>query len=171
MKIELKNLKINLEFSQETTMFRADLYVDGKKVAECKNDGLGGSTDIYAYPNMYEMLKKTEDYCKTLPPYIFESGLTLDMDLSMVIDDLVEKFVNERELKKHLKKLEKNCLKGICYGTTDCYHTLTWKNHTIESLLKIPKGRTVIQLKLKELINEGKDILNKNIPQELFPNR
>jgi hypothetical protein len=47
-----------LEFSQETTLFRADLYVDGKKVAECKNDGLGGSTDIYAYPNMYEMLKK-----------------------------------------------------------------------------------------------------------------
>jgi hypothetical protein len=33
MNIELKNIKTNLSFSQETTMFSADIYINGKKQA------------------------------------------------------------------------------------------------------------------------------------------
>ena len=44
MKIELKNIKVNLTFSQETVNFIADLFVDGIKVASCENSGWGGYT-------------------------------------------------------------------------------------------------------------------------------
>ena len=45
----LKNLKVHGGMSDETTCFSADLYCNNKKVAFCKNDGHGGSTDVYPY--------------------------------------------------------------------------------------------------------------------------
>lgn len=50
MKIELKNIKVNLTFSQETVNFIADLFVDGIKVASCENSGCGGSSSYCPYP-------------------------------------------------------------------------------------------------------------------------
>lgn len=44
MKIELKNVKINLTFSEETTMFMADLFINGVLAGEANNDGRGGCT-------------------------------------------------------------------------------------------------------------------------------
>jgi hypothetical protein len=41
MKIELKNVKINKMFSEETTCFIADVFINGKKTAYAKNDGRG----------------------------------------------------------------------------------------------------------------------------------
>lgn len=47
MKLTLKKIKFYDELSEETNCFTADLYADGKKVATVKNDGRGGSTDVY----------------------------------------------------------------------------------------------------------------------------
>lgn len=47
MKLQLKKVKIYDELSEETICFTAELYADGKKVATVKNDGRGGSTDVY----------------------------------------------------------------------------------------------------------------------------
>lgn len=47
MKLQLKRIKIYDELSEETICFTAELYADGKKVATVKNDGRGGSTDVY----------------------------------------------------------------------------------------------------------------------------
>ena len=47
MKLQLKKIKIYDELSEETICFTAELYADGKKVATVKNDGRGGSTDVY----------------------------------------------------------------------------------------------------------------------------
>ena len=47
MKLQLKKVKIYDELSDETICFTAELYADGKKVATVKNDGRGGSTDVY----------------------------------------------------------------------------------------------------------------------------
>jgi hypothetical protein len=44
MKIELKNVKINLTFSEETIMFKADVVINGVVAGEAENDGRGGST-------------------------------------------------------------------------------------------------------------------------------
>ena len=47
MKLQLKKIKIYDDMSEETICFTAELYADGKKVATVKNDGRGGSTDVY----------------------------------------------------------------------------------------------------------------------------
>jgi hypothetical protein len=47
MKLQLKKIKLYNELSEETICFTAELYADGKKVATVKNDGRGGSTDVY----------------------------------------------------------------------------------------------------------------------------
>lgn len=47
MKLQLKKIKVYDELSEETNCFTAELYADGKKVATVKNDGRGGSTDVY----------------------------------------------------------------------------------------------------------------------------
>ena len=41
MKIQLKSLKVFEEMSEETTAFVADVFVNNKKVAYAKNDGIG----------------------------------------------------------------------------------------------------------------------------------
>ncbi len=56
MKIELKNIKVNLTFSQETVNFIADLFVDGIKVA-CENSGCGGSSSYCPYPGKRVFVK------------------------------------------------------------------------------------------------------------------
>ena len=41
MKIEVKGIKYFSSMSDETNCFQATLYVDGKKVATCENQGCG----------------------------------------------------------------------------------------------------------------------------------
>lgn len=47
MNIELKAVKIHKGLSQETTCYTANLYVDGKKAAECSNRGCGGPDEVH----------------------------------------------------------------------------------------------------------------------------
>lgn len=47
MKLGLRKVKVYDELSEETICFTAELYADGKMVAKVKNDGRGGSTDVY----------------------------------------------------------------------------------------------------------------------------
>ena len=92
MKIELKNIKINLTFSEETTMFMADIYVNGKKTAYANNDGRGGCTFYNSYhaPNNDEDLRQAEAFCKALPKVrVEEYNFEYDMNLEHFIDNLV----------------------------------------------------------------------------------
>ena len=65
MKIELKNISHSPRLSQETEAFAADLWINGKKVAYCENDGHGGCTNYNTYnPSLRPLLKEAEEYCK-----------------------------------------------------------------------------------------------------------
>jgi hypothetical protein len=115
MKIELKNVKINLTFSEETTMFMADVYVNGKKTAYANNDGRGGCTFYNSYhsPNNDEDLRQAEAYCLSLPKVrVEEYDFEYDMNLEHFIDDLV---TAELE-KKEKKKFEKQMVNSIMWG-------------------------------------------------------
>ena len=46
MKFELKAIKFYESMSEETNCFQGKLYINGKYVADVKNDGRGGCTDI-----------------------------------------------------------------------------------------------------------------------------
>ena len=49
MDIQLKSIKFSEHLSEETNAFTANLYVDGKKIGYCRNDGRGGNTLVQPY--------------------------------------------------------------------------------------------------------------------------
>ena len=161
MKIELKNIKINLTFSEETTMFMADVYVNGKKTAYANNDGRGGCTFYNSYhaPNNDEDLRQAEAYCLSLPKVsVEEYGFEFDMNLTHFIDNLV---TAELE-KKEKKKLEKKMLDTIMWGKPNG-HSYTQVKFKVP-LAKFPTDRLQeIVDKYKKEFKSGDVFLNTNL--------
>lgn len=160
MKIELKNIKINLTFSEETIMFQADVFVNGKKTAYANNDGRGGCTFYNSYhaPNNDEDLRQAEAYCKTLPPIRSEElNFEYDMNLEHFIDDLIEAELK----KKEQKKLEKKMADTIMWGKPNGHSYMQAKFKI--PLAKIPlfKLQEIVD-KYKKEFKEGDEFLNTN---------
>lgn len=167
MNIELKNISTNLRFSEETTMFKADLYVDKKKIAYCKNDGRGGNTLIYPYNKTdWDIINKLELHFKSLPPikspFTFE-GHEIEMEQSLegFVDDLVEKHLKEKSLKSKMNKgiVFENAKGELMY--------CKFKNGDIKELLTTDNGRRLISDTIAKLKKENCQILNTNIPAQL----
>lgn len=174
MKLELKNVKINEAFSEETLMFKADLYVNGKKVAYAENDGRGGCTFYREYSReLRPIIAQAEEYCKTLPSKFVTYGertIEIKSDLEHWIDTLVYDISNKKVIEKQKKRLAKDMLKGICYGNDNGYKILSWKGYTLEQLLNRNEGRVHIRKNIQELVDRGETILNTNLPKDNFGN-
>lgn len=168
MKIELKNLRVNSMFSEETTCFKADVFINGKKVAYASNEGRGGCTDYYPYEGQRELLRQAEEYCKALPKNQVEIGGRMHefaQSLESVIDDLVF----EKEKQKEQKKIDKLCETNIVFGKPN---GMTYRYIGFNGRPKIAdvKKSIVGQKALEKLINrvkgelrEGEIIFNKNL--------
>ena len=102
MKVELKNLKVHNDMSQETTCFSATLYIDGKKVGQARNDGQGGPNMVhFDDPKLY---KQFEDFCKSQPPHKSKfSDKPLSMDSDFYISLLVEQAEQNQQIKRWCK--------------------------------------------------------------------
>lgn len=123
MKIEIKNIKHSPSLSEETNAFAADIFIDGEKVGFCSNRGHGGSTDyhpIYSedkkkMEHYRNQIAKAETFCKKLPPVKSDfSDDDLDMNLEFYIELKVEDDLVQKNIKKVLKRLEKDCLNNVC---------------------------------------------------------
>ena len=187
MKIELKNLEVNLRFSEETTMFQADIYVEGKKVAYAQNDGRGGETYYHTYSGKskkefqdnLKILEQAEAYCETLPDDTFtydHNGeirtMELKRTLTYVVDELVEKSIQDKETKKFQKKLQKDMEKYICYTqhpeTLESYGVVGAKKKDQFSLQQIannPRIKEAVREHVRGLKLKGYIILNQNCPE------
>jgi hypothetical protein len=178
MKIEIKNVKINNSFSEETICFTADIFVDGKKTGYARNDGRGGCTHYSSYhkPNNDHDLRQAEAYAKTLPSTSHEfmgKTMVLESNLESLIDEMVYAIDNKREADKFQKKIQKACLNNIVWGVENgtSIKSMGWKSHTIEQLLKTQNGVTAIKntiIRIKGEMKEGEKILNNNIPIVLY---
>ena len=161
MKIELKKLKVFEEMSEETTAFVADLYINGKKAAYCKNDGHGGCTMIQPYSaDLRDLVDEANAYCKSLPPLQFEVGSGSMMDLPQDLELVVDGLVDEKEQEKFEKKRDKACIKNFVYGTKNHYSMRGWKK--IKNLNEIPRVHLQMAYdKLKaEIEGTNKEIFN-----------
>jgi len=159
MKIELKNIKVNKMFSEETTCFTADVFINGKKTAYAKNDGRGGNTNIQPYVGM--SLNEVYNFCKTLPKK-FGYPQTLDY----LIDDLLF----EKEKEKEQKKINKLCLTNIVWGKENgtSYTKISFKGSPkLEDLKKTTVGKTALKSLIekvkKEYMKEGEVLFNDNL--------
>jgi len=113
MTIELKKLKHYTALSDETNAFSAELYVDGVKIAECRNDGRGGNTSISAFPGMSRTIDLAEKWCDKLPgiPAEFGDKKDIPMDLELYVDEIVGKDLEAKEIKRGIAQLERNAKK------------------------------------------------------------
>jgi hypothetical protein len=171
MQIELKNIKVNLTFSQETTMFDADIYVDGVKIGYAENGGQGGCTSYSAIgKQQVKTLRQAEAFCESLPKEIYE-GIELSSNLEGYIDNLVDQFVNKREEKRFANKLKKDLTKFVCYSKLNkvdgCkeYNTIRFTNYcSLEEIFSTPRLKEKVETMMSELKAEGFYILNANLP-------
>lgn len=165
----LKGIKHFEAGSHETECFAADLYVNGKKVAECNNQGQGGPTDVNFYPDSVKLGREIEEFLKTQPKikskeYDFE----YDLDLEYIVNDLLEQHLQEKFFKKLRKKTEKN----IVFKASDTsYPMIGWTKRTIADMLKTPQGRDAIKKSIAEGLAKGYTLFNENIPAELIPEK
>lgn len=165
----LKGIKHFAAGSDETECFVATLYVNGKKLADCDNEGHGGPTNVRFRPETYPLGEEIEVFLKTQPKikpegYDFE----LNLDLEYIVDDLLYKHLQEKERRKMMRKTEKVLLFKDKNGG---YYHISWQNKklTIDTLLKMSKGRESITKVIAEETAKGAILINENIPAELLP--
>jgi hypothetical protein len=171
MKIELKNIKHSEFASQETNCFAADIYVDGKKVGYCKNDGCGGNTYTHNWDaKTLSKFREVEKYCESLPPIEIDvngDAFSIKSNLENVVDELFEKWLKE----KSLKKMQKSFLKGICIESPFGFELMTFKANgkviPLSDGLKNPKFIEHVKQYCMTVKADGKKILNTNLPFEI----
>ena len=155
---ELTSVKIYERMSKETTCFSSKLKVDGKVIGECKNDGGGGSTNVYGTQKTLNEFKLIENWCNELK-----------FSLDGFVDYLLEKHIEELEITKLWKKLEKQMVKGLVIEEiqNEKYHTVGW-NFELINLESFPNRMNVVCNKIIDLKKEGKKIINTNLPKNLI---
>lgn len=172
MKIELKNIKHSEWASEETNCFQANIYLNGKQVGYCSNDGKGGCTSYNRIPNVdYKVIEAMEEYCNALPPIEYDSHLkqgekfTINMTLEHYLDDLLCKYLDTKNKAKLTKKMDK----AILIGNDFSYTSIGFKFPLKEVWEKQPDFFTKT---LKEYLNKynekGYRLLNTNIPQQFL---
>jgi hypothetical protein len=134
--MELKKIKHFNELSQETMAFSAQLWVDGKHIADISNNGEGGSNNVYpTKDNTWDNIQQYDNLdieCK-----IFE----MVMDDSVRKDNQSKGFVIKKDGKYKLKKFTQPISTMKKYGN----YTLLIKNS------------------IKLLEDEGYIVLNNNL--------
>ena len=69
--VQLGNLKVHDDMSEETMCFSADMYFNGKFAGNCSNDGRGGCARVYAE---YEFRQYAHNELKEVDNYIFNKA-------------------------------------------------------------------------------------------------
>lgn len=172
MKIEIKNIKINKSFSEETICFKADVFVDGKKTAYASNDGHGGCTFYNSYhkPNDDENLRQAEAYAKTLPSHTYEGfgkTMVIESTLEGIIDQAIDDKFNEGEKAKAEKQLAKDMEKNICFGVPNSgsYRMIGYKVPLRAVAMSLQGRVSLAKLyeRVKGELKEGEVIFNKDL--------
>ena len=166
MKLDLKAIKFYESMSEETNCFQGKLYINNKYVADVKNNGQGGNTDVYPIDKLCGMIiQNTNEWLASQPKkksieFNFEYIRTLESE----VDDLFADWLQVKEDKKFIKQMDK----GIMYGTKYHYQMTYWKNTTLTAFMQSEVGKARVKEVIKDLKAKGETILNTNIPIELF---
>jgi len=141
MKLQVKNVRVNLDFSEETICFKADIYINGIKSCYASNDGHGGSTDIWHYDSVGKSLMiQAEKYLSEKQPIIHiykDDSWEEKQTLTTFVDDFIDDYVKDMEHKKFSKKLNKDMEKGIVVSNNnlESYSLVSWKGHKLSDIL------------------------------------
>ena len=105
-KVEIKNLKVAENLSEETLAFTASIWINGKKVGDAKNAGHGGMTDVDLWDRKGEQVRRNNELHDELAEYVkqftWESfdGKQVPYGVDFYIDELVDKEYEKQQVKK-----------------------------------------------------------------------
>lgn len=163
MKLELKNVKINNKLSFESMWYTASLYVDDIKVGTCKNEGVGGETEINIFKKYRNMIDDIKEYCRENPVKMKYRGKVVG---NSSLHSKVDYMLFEHIFQKDLEKYQKDSLILREINTEDDYfvfHTTCKFCQPIKSLMKTLKGKLIIKSAITAMKKDGYDIMNTNI--------
>jgi len=166
MKIELKKISFNERMSEETNCFVADLYINGKNVGECKNDGRGGCTYYHGITKADNVLiDEAEAYCKTLPNVKSSfDDFEYPQNLENVIDELLEAHLKAKAMKKIAKLFAVAIVFGKPNGSSHGYQKF---KQPLVTFTKNPAWKDFVQKQIDEIKRDecknGVVILNDNL--------
>lgn len=163
MKLELKNIKVHEDMSEETTCFSATLYANGKKVATCKNDGRGGSTYVHFIDIHSDLAGRVMKYCKENPIANYYRGTKYEFHgVDHYVDDLLYKHLYEKDLKKWQKK--KLVLHDPSQGDKEyvVHATLTLKM-PVSEIMENEVTKTFLRHEIEKVRMKGYVVMNTNI--------
>ena len=162
-KVELKKIEYSERMSEETMCFAADLYINGKNVGYCKNDGHGGPNDYNGNTKEdKQLIRECEEYCKTLPKQKADGyDFMYQPSLETMIDDFLTNWLKKKDEKKMKKLFTTAIVIGI--PNADKYSYFNYK----KPLSTIDKGKlqqAVMNIKTNHC-KDGIVILNDNLKQ------
>ncbi len=139
MRIEIKNLKMHRDMSQETDCFSCSIYSEGKRVGLARNEGVGG-------PNSYDWFDREAG--REIEAWAEAQELEFSFEkLDQIIDQLRYDLLERQELKRWCKNQTMFRLKGDEEGA--------WRTLKLNYM---PQGRAWVLHKysdqLEEIANE-----------------
>jgi hypothetical protein len=168
MKLNLKAIKFYESMSEETNCFQGKLYINNKYVADVKNTGQGGNTDVYPIDKLSGMIiQNTNEWLASQPK---KKSIEFDFEYHRNIESEVDDLFADWLQVKMDKKFQKEMDKGIMYGTKYHYKMTYWKNMSITAMLNNPTGKARLIQVVKDLKAKGETILNTNLPDEVMGN-
>lgn len=86
--LELKDIEVYEKISDETTAFSADIYLNGKKIGDVRNNGQGEGN----YPRVYgEDAKKLEALERKMSEHVFHyNNYQWPYNMDFLLGDMVE---------------------------------------------------------------------------------
>lgn len=171
-RVQIKNVKTG--FGHDLMGMYCDIWLDKKNIGYYNNDGWGGEADInITNENEQKLLELLQEH-NWRSRMFSELGWDFYEDESKisdhtVIESLVEHLHDEKEKEKVQKKIAKQSVDNILYGTWDNYTKAGFKgNLSLENLVKVygvQKVQQFIENQIKPKLKEGEQILNTNFEQ------
>lgn len=104
MKISLQRVTYSARMSEETSCFAADLYIDGVKVGQVRNDGRGGCHHLMPW----SVQDRLAAHAKTLSPITVMDGekvsITYQPTWESLIDWALERHLQAKSYRALIKK-------------------------------------------------------------------
>jgi hypothetical protein len=179
MEINLRGIYVSEQLSNESTAFRAGLYIDNIKAGVAENEGQGGSTTYTSGDEEgRKLIAAAETWCKTLPQFVSKDFVednkpfTMQMDLELYLNNLVQEHIQLMDIRRIQRRMNRDMEDAILFGDREKGYRLVRFKAPIDTILRregcIKMLYSLIHERVLPNLKAGERILNTNIPPEVI---